>query len=150
MGYEYLVVATGTQPDFDSIGGLKHALERADRPVCSTATLDGVAHTRKCISEFSKGAVVFTHPRDPFACTSATHSGMFLADHWLKTKVHVSASSSLCLCACLCAIYLSVRLTPSDCPSLAQHVSLVAPCQLRLSVLVGRSWNNPLSLEWDG
>jgi hypothetical protein len=114
VGYEYLVVATGTQPDFDSIGGLKQALERSDRPVCSTVTLDGVANTRKCISEFSKGAVVFTHPRDPLACTSPTHSGMFLADHWLKTKVPFSASRSLCLCACLVlpvCLYVCRRLT---------------------------------------
>merc|ERR1711865_919345 len=86
VGYDFLVVATGTQPDMGSVEGLSEALEAKNRPICSTATLDGVAYTRKCIEKFAKGTVVFTHPRDISACTTSTHSAMFLTEHWLRDK----------------------------------------------------------------
>lgn len=84
MGYDFLVIATGTVPQIDLVEGLEESLEA--NVVCTTHLKHKVPDATALIESFNGGMAAFTHPRDPTACTTATHTAMFLADQFWERK----------------------------------------------------------------
>lgn len=86
LGYEYLVVAAGIQLDWDTIPGLREALETPD--VSSNYSYDLAPKTWEMIRNFRSGTAVFTMPSNPIKCGGAPQKIAYLAaDYWREQGV---------------------------------------------------------------
>ncbi|XP_053207152.1 sulfide:quinone oxidoreductase, mitochondrial-like [Panonychus citri] len=84
LRYNYLIVCTGIELDFERIKGIKDALQRDN--VCSNYSVDTVEKTWKCLQATKSGNAIFTFPNTPIKCAGAPQKIMYLADdHWRKT-----------------------------------------------------------------
>ncbi len=104
VSYDYLIVATGLQLDFERIKGLEEAgrayssgdntkLLKAlgDDGICSIFTAEGATHTweqmQKYIAQAKSGKktkFLFTHPSTPIKCGGAPKKIMYLTNARLK------------------------------------------------------------------
>ncbi|MFC0601635.1 NAD(P)/FAD-dependent oxidoreductase [Streptomyces palmae] len=86
LGYEYLVMASGIQLDWEAVPGLAEAVGH-DR-VCSNYAPEYAPRTWDLIRGMRSGTAVFTHPATPLKCGGAPQKIAYLAaDHWRKQKV---------------------------------------------------------------
>lgn len=85
IGYDYLVVCTGVELNWDKISGLSETLGK--NGVCSNYAPDQAEYTWECLQGLSAGAkAVFTQPAMPFKCPGAPQKIAYLAAHHLKKK----------------------------------------------------------------
>ena len=100
IGYDFLVVATGIQTNFDAIKCLPEAFEVPG--VCSNYSRVYLHKTKTAIENFPAGGgnAIFTFPNSPIKCPGAPHKIMYLADDaWRKAgkrdNVNIIYNSSL-------------------------------------------------------
>lgn len=88
IGYDFLVVATGVELDFDGIPGLREAL--ASEFVSTNYTYDLAPKTWQLIQNFRGGVALFHMPSTPIKCPGAPQKIMYLASDYFR-KHNVSA-----------------------------------------------------------
>lgn len=79
--YDYLVIATGVELNWDKVKGLKETLGK--NGVCSNYSVKHVEYTWETLRSFESGNVIFTHPFGPIKCGGAPQKIMYLADEAL-------------------------------------------------------------------
>ncbi|XP_022911839.2 sulfide:quinone oxidoreductase, mitochondrial-like [Onthophagus taurus] len=79
--YEYMVISTGMEFDFDKIKGLKEALDKYDN-VVTIASPQYAEKTYCGLNKFSCGIAVFTHPKELSKYNSLNMC--FLAEHYWR------------------------------------------------------------------
>jgi sulfide:quinone oxidoreductase len=86
IGYDFLVVATGVEFDWDAIPGLQEAVQRGD---ASTNYLYDLApRTWDLIRNFKGGTALFHMPGSPIKCPGAPQKIMYLAaDHFRRKGI---------------------------------------------------------------
>jgi sulfide:quinone oxidoreductase len=83
--YDYLVVCTGLQLDWDKVEGLSATLGR--NGVCSNYSPDHVSYTWECLQALKPGQrAVFTQPPLPFKCPGAPQKIAYLGADYLRKK----------------------------------------------------------------
>lgn len=84
--YDYMVVCSGIQLDWNKINGLKETLGKNN--VSSNYSFDYAPYTWEMIKKFKGGTAVFTNPSTPIKCGGAPHKIMYLAvDYWRKQGI---------------------------------------------------------------
>lgn len=84
--YDYMVVCSGIQLDWNKIGGLKETLGKNN--VSSNYSFENAPYTWEMIKNFKGGTAVFTNPATPIKCGGAPHKIMYLAvDYWRKKGI---------------------------------------------------------------
>lgn len=83
ISYEYLVVATGLQLDFDKVTGLVDALQ-SDPMVVSNYSLRTLPKTFPALQAFKGGNAIFTYPNTVIKCAGAAQKIMYLADDYFR------------------------------------------------------------------
>lgn len=90
INYKFLLLATGSQPHFDSIPGLREGLEATSHGtvgqggrVCSTTSLADAEATWLALKQTQHGVAIFSHPRGPAAVAPMLSMG-FLAEEYFK------------------------------------------------------------------
>ncbi len=105
VSYDYLIVATGLQLDFERIKGLEEAgraysagdnsklLEVLGDNICSVYTAEGATKTWEIMQKYvaqaksgKKTKFVFTHPSTPIKCGGAPKKIMYLTNARLKEQ----------------------------------------------------------------
>ncbi|XP_044259033.1 sulfide:quinone oxidoreductase, mitochondrial, partial [Tribolium madens] len=81
--YEFLLVATGIQTDYDKIPGLVAGLN-SDTGVCSNYSAKYVEGTYKALQKFESGNAIFTFPNTPVKCPGAPQKICYITDHFLR------------------------------------------------------------------
>ncbi|XP_063930680.1 sulfide:quinone oxidoreductase, mitochondrial [Zophobas morio] len=81
--YEYLLIATGLQTDYDKIPGLEAGLS-GDTGVCSNYSAKYVELTYKALKNFESGNAIFTYPNTPVKCPGAPQKICYITDHYLR------------------------------------------------------------------
>lgn len=89
IGYDFLVVATGVELDFDAIPGLREAL--ATDAVSTNYSYDLAPKTWRLIQNFRGGVALFHMPGTPIKCPGAPQKIMYLAADYFR-KRHIGAS----------------------------------------------------------
>ncbi|XP_055547586.1 sulfide:quinone oxidoreductase, mitochondrial [Wyeomyia smithii] len=85
--YEFLLIATGVQLNYNKIPGLVEALSIPKGKVCSNYSPKYVNRTFEALQAFKAGDAIFTFPNSPVKCPGAPQKIMYIADHYLrKTK----------------------------------------------------------------
>ncbi len=77
IGYDFLIVATGVELDFDGIPGLREAL--GTDAVSTNYTYDLAPKTWRLIQTFRGGVALFHMPGTPIKCPGAPQKIMYLA-----------------------------------------------------------------------
>ncbi len=86
ISYDYLIVATGIQLDWNKITGAKETLGKNE--VTSNYLFETAPYTWEIIKNFKGGTAVFTNPGTPIKCGGAPHKVMYLAcDYWRKKGI---------------------------------------------------------------
>lgn len=83
--YNYLVVATGIQLDFDRIRGFPDAFEFDN--ICSNYSPRLVERTWSNIQNFKGGNALFTFPNTPIKCAGAPQKIVYLADDHFRQVI---------------------------------------------------------------
>lgn len=96
ISYNYLVVATGIQVDWDKIPGLAGNVGK--KGVCSNYSYETVGSTWENIKNFQGGAAIFTQPPPPFKCGGAPQKIMYLADSYFNQS-GVRARTKIVFCS---------------------------------------------------
>lgn len=76
--YDWLIVASGLQLNWDKVAGLKEAMGR--NGVCSNYSYATVDSTSEAIRNFHGGTAVFTNPSGAVKCGGAPQKIMYLTD----------------------------------------------------------------------
>ncbi len=88
--YEYLVLATGLQPDYQRIPGLKEALEDPQVPVATNYEMKYAEKMNRLRNEIQSGKAIFTMPSTPIKCGGAPLKILYLCgDSWEKNKKNI-------------------------------------------------------------
>lgn len=83
--YDYLVVCTGVELDWDKIDGLAATLGR--NGVCSNYSPAYMSYTWDCLQALKPGSrAVFTQPQPPFKCPGAPQKIAYLAGDHLRRR----------------------------------------------------------------
>lgn len=77
--FEFLIVATGLQLDWDKIKGAKEAL--GSDGVCSVYQFNQVEYAAELIQNFKGGRAIFVMPQTPIKCAGAPQKVMYLAEN---------------------------------------------------------------------
>ncbi|MCG3086424.1 NAD(P)/FAD-dependent oxidoreductase [Sporosarcina cyprini] len=86
LTYDYLVVASGIEINWNAIKGLSENL--GTKNVCSNYSYEHVDYTWETIRSFKGGTALFTHPASPVKCGGAPQKIMYLAeDHFQRSDV---------------------------------------------------------------
>lgn len=86
VAYDYLVVASGIQIDWNAIDGLADALGK--QGVTSNYRYDLAPYTWKLVSQFQGGTAIFTQPAGAVKCPGAPQKALYLAaDHFRRRGV---------------------------------------------------------------
>lgn len=87
LEYDYLVVATGLQYDWEKVEGLDASMI-GKNGINSIYTLDGAKKTWQNIQEFAKtgGEAIFTHPSTPIKCGGAPKKILYLLDDYMRKQ----------------------------------------------------------------
>jgi len=84
IGYDYLVVASGLQLNYEQIPGLDGNLGK--NGICSIYTHEQAAKTWEMIRSFEGGNALFTTVSTPIKCGGAPQKIMYLADDYWRSK----------------------------------------------------------------
>lgn len=85
LDYDYLVVASGLQLNWENTKGLKESL--GTNGICSIYSYDTVDYVQQSINDFKGGVTIFTQPA-PIKCAGAPQKVMYLADDiWGKKNI---------------------------------------------------------------
>lgn len=79
LGYDYLVIALGSELDGESIPGLKEAAH-------SFYSLEGARRLREALPKFTGGKVAVVICRSPYKCPGAPHEGAMLLDAYFRQR----------------------------------------------------------------
>ncbi|WIA22774.1 hypothetical protein OEZ85_001172 [Tetradesmus obliquus] len=82
LRYEYLVVATGCQPKWDSVRGLPEAL--GDGRVVSNYSPKYAPLTFEALKDLKQGHAIFTMPKGTVKCPGAGHKVCWLSEDYLR------------------------------------------------------------------
>lgn len=82
IGYDYLIVATGVELDFDGIPGLREAI--ATGSVSTNYRFDLAPKTWELIRNFRGGVALFHMPSTPIKCPGAPQKIMYLAADYFR------------------------------------------------------------------
>lgn len=82
--YEYMVVATGIELDFDKIPGLIEGLKDQRSGVCSNYSPLYVTKTYGCIQRLDGGNAVFTYPNSPVKCAGAPQKIAYITADYMQ------------------------------------------------------------------
>ena len=86
IGYDYLVVATGMQLNWDAVKGLKETVGK--QGVCSNYSYQTVSSTWENIRNLKRGTALFTQPVGAVKCGGAPQKICYLAeDHFRRSGV---------------------------------------------------------------
>jgi sulfide:quinone oxidoreductase len=102
LPFDWLVVATGLEMNWDSVKGSKEALESPY--VCSIYSRNHVEKTRELLNSTGAGNFLFTFPPPPIKCAGAPQKIMYLADEILQRK-NVRSSSKIIYRSALPSIF---------------------------------------------
>ncbi|ETN42613.1 uncharacterized protein HMPREF1541_01770 [Cyphellophora europaea CBS 101466] len=93
--YEHLIVCPGINVDFDTIKGLREAVNDPHAPVSSIYSYDTCDKTHRNIKAFKSGQALFTHPTGPVKCAGAPQKIMWLAlDGWKRAGLYDPTDTS--------------------------------------------------------
>lgn len=96
--YEYLVVATGIECNYEKIPGLVEALKVPKGPVCSIYSPIYVNRVFDAFQAFKGGNAIFTFPSSPVKCPGAPQKICYIFEHYLrknKKSANISYNTSL-------------------------------------------------------
>ncbi|RZC35663.1 sulfide:quinone oxidoreductase, mitochondrial, partial [Asbolus verrucosus] len=82
--YDFILVATGLQTDYDKIPGLIEALNMDNGGVGSNYSYKYTERTFKALNNFESGNAIFTYPNTPVKCPGAPQKICYIADHYLR------------------------------------------------------------------
>lgn len=82
--YEFLLVATGLQLNYDKIPGLVDALSIPKGKVCSNYSPKYVDRTYQALQAFKSGNAIFTYPNSPVKCPGAPQKILYIGEHYLR------------------------------------------------------------------
>lgn len=87
LSYDYLVVATGLQCDWDKVPGLAEALVDHEKTgVCSNYHPQYAQNTWRVLEGLRNGSALFTQPKTPVKCGGAPQKIMWLTDDYLRRQ----------------------------------------------------------------
>jgi sulfide:quinone oxidoreductase len=84
INYDYLVVCSGIQINWNAIEGLTEALGK--NGVTSNYSKEYAPYTWETIKNFQGGTAIFTFPATPIKCAGAPQKIMYLADDFFRQK----------------------------------------------------------------
>lgn len=82
ISYDYLVVATGVQYNWDAIPGLKEGI--GTNGICSNYDHRYAEYTYETLQNFKGGNALFTQPATPIKCGGAPQKIMYLAEEYFR------------------------------------------------------------------
>jgi len=82
--YEYMVIATGIELDFDKIPGLIEGLKDHRSGVCCNYSPLYVTKTYSCIQRLDGGSAVFTYPNSPIKCAGAPQKIAYITADYMQ------------------------------------------------------------------
>lgn len=82
--YDFMLIATGLQLNYDKIPGLLDALKQKDSGVCSNYSELYVEKTFESLKRFKKGNAIFTLPNTPLKCPGAPQKAAYIADAFFR------------------------------------------------------------------
>ncbi|XP_065093357.1 sulfide:quinone oxidoreductase, mitochondrial isoform X2 [Ochlerotatus camptorhynchus] len=82
--YDFLLVATGLQLNYDKIPGLVDALSIPKGKVCSNYSPKYVDRTYQALQLFKSGNAIFTYPNSPVKCPGAPQKILYIGEHYLR------------------------------------------------------------------
>lgn len=104
--YDWLIVSSGLQINWDRIPGLKEAINT--NGVCSNYSYETIDSTWKAIREFKGGTAIFTLPTGTVKCGGARQKIMYLADDAFR-RHGVRDRSTVMFCSALGNIFGNER-----------------------------------------
>lgn len=84
--YDFMIVATGLQLNYDKIPGLVEALNVPNTGVCSNYSYKYVNRTYEILKQFKSGNAIFTFPNTPVKCPGAPQKICYIAEDFLRKK----------------------------------------------------------------
>ncbi len=95
LNYDFLVMATGIESNFDQVKGLREAL-KTDENVVSMYSHANVQRVFPAIKNFRGGNAIFTFPKMPIKCPGAPQKIMYLAeDYFRKVRYNQKMTKNL-------------------------------------------------------
>jgi len=82
VNYNYMIVASGIELDFERIKGFPSAFEYEN--ICSNYSSNLVERTWNNIKNFKGGNAIFTFPNTPIKCAGAPQKIAYLADDYFR------------------------------------------------------------------
>ncbi|KAG5679036.1 hypothetical protein PVAND_008637 [Polypedilum vanderplanki] len=82
--YDYLVVATGIEVNYEAIPGLVDALKVPKGPVCSIYSPLYVNRVYDAFQSFKGGNAIFTFPASPVKCPGAPQKILYIFEHYTR------------------------------------------------------------------
>ncbi|XP_062562129.1 sulfide:quinone oxidoreductase, mitochondrial [Armigeres subalbatus] len=82
--YDFLLVATGLQLNYNKIPGLVEALSIPKGKVCSNYSPKYVDRTYQALQAFKSGNAIFTYPNSPVKCPGAPQKILYIGEHYLR------------------------------------------------------------------
>jgi len=89
LRYDYLVVASGIEPDLDQIAGLREAMNDPKSGVTTIYDYKGAERTWENIKNLRNGVALFTFPSTPTKCAGAPMKIMWLAEDYFRNYANV-------------------------------------------------------------
>ncbi|MFN8575378.1 MAG: FAD/NAD(P)-binding oxidoreductase [Candidatus Sericytochromatia bacterium] len=103
LSYEYLVISTGMELNWDKVKGLKENLGK--NGVCSNYSYETVDYTWQFVQNFKGGTAVFTQPSTPIKCGGAPQKALYLSEDYFRTKSKVRDKTRLVFFSGLAGIF---------------------------------------------
>lgn len=82
--YDYMIVSTGIELNYDKIPGLVDALENPKSQVVSNYSPRYVSNVFKAFESFKGGNAIFTFPASPVKCPGAPQKICYIFEHYLR------------------------------------------------------------------
>lgn len=93
LKYDYLVVASGIQPDYDKVKGLRESLHK--NGVCTIYDYKGAEEAWNNIKNLKGGVALFTFPSTPIKCAGAPVKITLLAEDYFRNYSKVRANTQV-------------------------------------------------------
>jgi sulfide:quinone oxidoreductase len=103
LSYEYLIVATGMELNWDKVKGLKENIGK--NGVCSNYSYETVDYTWNFVKNFKGGTAIFTQPGTPIKCGGAPQKALYLSEDYFRTKSKVRDKSKVIFFSGLASIF---------------------------------------------